>query len=186
MAEWFDSGTCMKELWLAAVFCATSGLAASAASLTVSDNAVDLPEVARTTTAVLLDAGLPAHSSGGGKFTVEARRVHCDQNSRGPFDASNPVAGLSTVKCRINSKNLKDTKAGTPFGEARVLNDLLIKIQQAGGGGSLQFNDCASGGYCGTYALSIKCTIDTKIEGFNGDGRWSCIYTDLNGPIEPK
>jgi hypothetical protein len=33
-------------------------------------------------------------------------------------------------------------------------------------------------GYCGTFAKSIKCTIDTKIDNFSNGGRWSCVFTD--------
>jgi hypothetical protein len=149
-----------------------------AASVTVSDTSAALPGVAADTTAILLDAGLPAHSSGGGKFKVEARGFHCDRRSNGPLDAADPHAGLPTLKCRLNAKNLKDTKTGRPFAEARAMTDLLQKIQDSSASGGVQFGDCASGGYCGTYARSITCTIDTSIDNFNNGGRWACTYTD--------
>jgi hypothetical protein len=148
-----------------------------AASVTVSDTSAALPGVAADTTAILLDAGLPARRSGGGKFTVEARGFHCDRRSNGPLDAADPHAALPTLKCRLNAKNLKDTKTGRPFAEARAMTDLLQKIQDSSGSGA-QFGDCASGGYCGTYARSIACTIDTSIDNFNNGGRWACAYTD--------
>jgi hypothetical protein len=46
-------------------------------------------------------------------------------------------------------------------------------VQDAGG---VSFSDCAMG-YCGTFANSIKCTIDTTVDNFT-DGRWSCVFTD--------
>jgi hypothetical protein len=33
-------------------------------------------------------------------------------------------------------------------------------------------------GYCGIFAKSIRCTIDTKIGDFGKSGRWSCVFTD--------
>jgi hypothetical protein len=51
-------------------------------------------------------------------------------------------------------------------------------LQKAEGpGGGVAFTDCAMG-YCGTFAKSIKCTIDTKIDNFSNGGRWSCVFTD--------
>jgi hypothetical protein len=168
----------MKVLWAAVFFSLASTSAGMAASVTVSDSSTVLPGVAATTTAVLLDAGLTTQNIGGGKYTVTAKKFHCDQYSRGALDPSNRLAALPTVKCRINSKNVKDTTVGNKFGEARTMNDLLLKIQGSSASGGTQFNDCASGGYCGTYAKSIKCTIDTTIANFNNGGRWSCLYTD--------
>jgi hypothetical protein len=34
------------------------------------------------------------------------------------------------------------------------------------------------GGYCGTFARSISCTIDTTIDNLNNGGRWICTFTD--------
>ena len=57
--------------------------------------------------------------------------------------------------------------------------DLLQKVQDSKAGASPgpAFTDCAMG-YCGTFAKSIKCTIDTKIDNFSNGGRWTCVYTD--------
>jgi hypothetical protein len=33
-------------------------------------------------------------------------------------------------------------------------------------------------GYCGTFAKSIACTIDTNIQNFSNGGRWSCTFVD--------
>jgi hypothetical protein len=151
---------------------------ASAASVTVSDTSSTLPGVALDTTAILIDAGLQPHNAGGGKFTVEAKGFHCDRRSNAPVDAADPHAGVPTLKCRINAKNEKDTKSGQPFAEARAMSDLLEKIQNAGNNGGVAFSDCAMGGYCGTIARAISCTIDTKIENLDNGGRWSCTFTD--------
>jgi hypothetical protein len=50
--------------------------AAPAASVTVSDTASGLPGVALDAIAMLVDAGLPLRSSGGGKLTVEVKGFH--------------------------------------------------------------------------------------------------------------
>jgi hypothetical protein len=168
----------MKALWIAAAFSLASTSAGFAASVTVSDTSTVLPGVANATIAVLLDAGLTTHSIGGGKYTVEAKKFHCDQRSNAALDPSNKLAALGTTKCRVNSKNTMNTTAGTKFGEARTMIDLLGKIQSSTASGGTAFTDCASGGYCGTYAKSIKCTIDTGNTNLSNGGRWSCVYTD--------
>ena len=150
--------------------------AAAAASVTVSDTTPGLPGVAVEVTAMLVDAGLPVRGSG--KLTVEIKGFHCDSRSNAPLDAADPHAGLPTLKCRINAKNEKDGKSGQPFAEARALTHLLDKIQNAKDNGGVAFGDCAMGGYCGTFARSISCTIDTKVESFINSGRWSCTFTD--------
>jgi hypothetical protein len=162
---------------LVASACAWAMLgAAQAASVTVLDNSPALPDVAANTTALLIDAGHPVHHAGGGKHTVEAKNYHCDQRNNGALDPSDVHAGLPSEKCRINTKNQKDTHSGTVFGDHRELTELLLKIQNSNAGGGTAFSDCAMG-YCGVFAKSIKCTIDTKVEKF-GDGRWSCTYVD--------
>jgi hypothetical protein len=125
---------------------------------------------------MLVDAGLPVRGSG--KLTVEVKGFHCDSRSNGALDAADPHGGLPTLKCRINAKNEKDGKSGQPFAEARAMTHLLDKIQNAKDNGGVAFGDCAMGGYCGTFARSISCTIDTKIENFINSGRWSCTFTD--------
>jgi hypothetical protein len=150
--------------------------AAAAASVTVSDTTPGLPGVAVEVTAMLVDAGLPVRGSG--KLTVEVKGFHCDSRSNGALDAADPHGGLPTLKCRINAKNEKDGKSGQPFAEARALTHLLDKIQNAKDNGGVAFGDCAMGGYCGTFARSISCTIDTKVESFINSGRWSCTFTD--------
>jgi hypothetical protein len=149
-----------------------------AASVTISDTSSALPGVAAEVSAMLIDAGLPPQNSGGGKLTVEAHGFHCDRRSNAPLDAADPHAGLPTLKCRLNAKNLRDTKTGQPFAEARAVTDLLQKIQDSGESGGVQFGDCAMGGYCGTFVPSIKCTINTIIENFSNGGRWACAFSD--------
>ncbi|HWF96891.1 MAG TPA: hypothetical protein VG291_18200 [Xanthobacteraceae bacterium] len=163
-------------LVIAGLLCGVS--AAPAASVTISDTASGLPGVALDATAMLVDAGLPVRSSGGGKLTVEVKGLHCDSRSNGPLVAADPHAGLPTLKCRINAKNEKDSRSGQPFAEARAMTDLLQKIQDAKGNGGVAFGDCAMGGYCGTFARSISCTIDTMVENFINGGRWTCTFTD--------
>ncbi len=150
--------------------------AAGAASVTVSDTAPGLPGVALEATAILVDAGLPVRGSG--KLTVEVKGFHCDSRSNAPLDAADPHAGLPSLQCRINAKNERDTKSGQPFAEARAMTHLLDKIQNAKDNGGVAFGDCAMGGYCGTFARSISCSIDTKVENFINGGRWSCTFTD--------
>jgi hypothetical protein len=165
----------MKAVWLAFVFLWPAVSASHAASVTVADSSTTLQGVAAATTAALIDARLRVRNAGGGNFTVEARGLHCDSYSNAPLDAADPHAGLPTLKCRVHARNKKDTRSGRRFGDGRAINDLLQKVQDAGG---IQLIDCASGGYCGTFAKSIKCTINTTIDNFNNGGRWSCVFTD--------
>jgi hypothetical protein len=163
---------------LAASACALAMTCPSqGASVTVADNSAALPDVAVSTTALLIDAGLTVHNAGGGKFTVVAKNYHCDQRNNGALPAPDVHAGLQSEKCRINSKNQKDTTKGTPFGDHRELTELLLKIQNSSANGGTSFSDCAMG-YCGVFAKSITCSIDTNVENFGGGGRWSCTYVD--------
>ncbi len=167
----------MKALFLAC-FCmmalATPGLAAS---VTVTDSSTVLPNAANDTTALLLDAGLTVTNAGGGKYIVVANNFHCDERNNGALGASDVHAGLETLKCRINSQNQKGTTAGTPFGDQRALHHLLQTVQDSSAAGGTVFTDCAMG-YCGTFAKSITCTIDTTIQNFSNGGRWSCTFVD--------
>ena len=163
----------MKTL-LASICCLVLTAASYAASVTVSDKSSTLSLVAAATTALLLDAGIKPQNAGRGVLTVEAKNFRCDQHSNAAVDASNARAALPTLRCRINSQNKRGATGGTPFGEGRAMTGLLEKVQEAGGAA---FTDCAMG-YCGTFAKSIKCTIDTKIGNFSNGGRWTCVYTD--------
>jgi hypothetical protein len=104
---------------------------------------------------------------------VDAKNFHCDQ----ALDASSVRAGLPTLKCRINSQNKRGTTVGQRFGEGRAMTELLQKVQGSNPPGGAAFSDCGMG-YCGIFAKSIKCTIDTKIGNFSNGGRWSCVFTD--------
>jgi len=126
------------------------------ASVTVSDTSAVLPGVARSTTALLVDAGLTLHHTGRGKFVVQAAKIHCDQRSNQAVDPASPKSGLPSARCRLNAENLQDTKTGQLFGDALVMLDLLQKIQGSSASGGTQFIDCASGGYCGTYTKFIR------------------------------
>jgi hypothetical protein len=120
---------------------------------------------------------MPAQNAGGGIYTVVAKNFHCDELNNGALGPSDVHAGLETLQCRINSKNQKGTKAGTPFGDQRALRHLLQTIQNSSVGGGTVFTDCATG-YCGTFAKSITCTIDTTIQNYSNGGRWSCTYVE--------
>jgi hypothetical protein len=151
--------------------------AAGAASVTVPDNSTGLAGVAAATTALLLDAGVKPQNAGGGVFVLDAKNFHCDQNLNGALDASNVRAGLPALKCRINSQNKRGTSAGQPFGEGRAMTEQLQRVQGSNPPGGAAFSDCGMG-YCGIFAKSIKCTIDTKIGNFSNGGRWTCVFTD--------
>ena len=151
--------------------------AAGAASVTVPDNSTGLAGVAAATTALLLDAGVKPQNTGGGVFVLDAKNFHCDQNLNGALNASNVRAGLPALKCRINSQNKRGTSVGQPFGEGRAMTKLLQKVQGSNPPGGAAFSDCGMG-YCGIFAKSIKCTLDTKIGNFSNGGRWSCVFTD--------
>jgi hypothetical protein len=165
----------MKGLVIASTWSLVMTSVALSASVTVSDQSPALPGVAATATALLLDAGLKPQNAGNGVVVVEAKNFHCDQHSNAALDASNPRAGLPTLKCRINSENKRGTAAGQIFGEGRAMTDLLQKVGGPNSGAA--FTDCAMG-YCGIFAKSIKCTIDTRIENFSNGGRWTCVFTD--------
>ena len=165
----------MKALVVASIGSLAMTCAALAAAVTVPDTSTALPGVAAATTALLLDAGLKPQNAGNGVVVIEAKDFHCDQHSNAAADASNVRAGLPTLKCRINSQNKRGTTAGQVFGEGRAMADLLQKVGGPDTGAA--FTDCAMG-YCGTFAKSIKCTIDTKIDNFSNGGRWTCVFTD--------
>lgn len=133
----------------------------------------DSTSVAATTAALLFDAGVVPKEARGGVFVVEARNLHCDQYSNMALDHSNPRAALPSIKCRINSENKRRAQSGQAFGEGRAMAELLHKAKVEGG---VDFSDCAIGGYCGVFAKSIKCTIDTKNDDIGGGRRWSCMF----------
>jgi hypothetical protein len=60
----------------------------------------------------------------------------------------------------------------------RAILELLDRIQNSTASNNAVFTDCASGGYCGTFAKSIKCTINTAIANLSNGGRWSCEFKD--------
>jgi hypothetical protein len=166
----------MKAL-LASVCFIFPASAAGAASVAVPDTSTSLAGVAAATTALLLDAGLKPQNAGGEVFVLDAKNFHCDQHLNGALDASSVRAGLPTLKCRINSQNKRGTTAGQPFGEGRAMTELLQKVQGSNPPGGTAFSDCGMG-YCGIFAKSIRCAIDTKIGNFSNGGRWSCVFTD--------
>jgi hypothetical protein len=168
----------MKTVRIASVYILALISPSFGASVTVPDTSTALPGVAAATLALVVDAGLTIKKTESGKFIVEVRNFHCDQYSRDSFDASDRLAGLSTIKCRIEASNLKDTQTGRPFVDSRAMNDLLQRIQDASVNGNVHFSDCAMGGYCGTYVKSITCAINTAIQNFNNGGRWACTFVD--------
>jgi hypothetical protein len=145
------------------------------ASVTVSDQSKTQPGVAKLTTEILLDAGLPVRKIGKDRFVVEATGFHCDRRSNGALDAADPHAGIESDQCRIKAENQKETTTGQPFGDFHAMVDLLDKIQQENQ--SINFSDCAMG-YCGLFVKSISCTVRAAVQNFENGGRWQCTYTD--------
>jgi hypothetical protein len=166
----------MKAILITSASFLTLTTACYAASVMVSDTSPGLAGVAATITALLLDAGAKVQSAGGGIFVVEVKNFHCDQRSNAALDSKSVRAGLPALRCRINAQNIRDATGGQPFGEARAIT-ILQKVQDSKAGSGPAFTDCAMG-YCGTFAKSIKCTVDTKADDFGKGGRWSCDFTD--------
>jgi len=164
----------MRTLFAASICSFALTNAALSATVTVPDNSSTLAGVAAAATALLLDSGLKPKNAGGGVLVVEAKNFHCDQLSNAAMDAKSMHAGLPTLRCRTNSPNKRGATSGPLFGDGRAMIDLLQKVQNAGGAA---FTDCAMG-YCGTFAKSIKCTIDTKVDNYSNGGRWTCTFTD--------
>jgi hypothetical protein len=162
----------MKAVLAASVCSIISTSAALSASVTLAGNSTS---VAATTAALLLDAGVSPKDAGGGVFVVEAKNFHCDQHSNAAVDSSNAHAALPSIKCRINSRNKRGAQSGQAFGEGRAMAEVLQKAQADG---VVEFTDCAMGGYCGIFAKTIKCTVDTKIDDVGDGRRWSCILDD--------
>jgi hypothetical protein len=162
----------MKAVLAASVCSIISTSAAFSASVTLAGNSTG---VAAAIAALLLDAGVTPKDAGGGVFVVEAKNFHCDQHSNAAVDSSNARAALPSIKCRINSRNQRGARSGQAFGEGRAMLELLQKAQAEGG---VEFTDCAMGGYCGTFAKMIKCTVDTKIDDVGDSRRWNCIFDD--------
>jgi hypothetical protein len=162
----------MKMLVATSVCSIVSTSAALSAPVTVAGNSASL---AATAAALLLDAGVVPKNVEDGLFVLEVKNFHCDQYSNAAVDASNARAALSTIKCRINSRNKRGAQSGQTFGEGRAMVELLQKAQAGAG---VEFTDCAMGGYCSIFAKTIKCTVDTKIDAFGDGHRWSCIFDD--------
>jgi hypothetical protein len=148
-----------------------------AATVIVSNDTGDLGNVAADMTAALLSSELVPLDVGDGQFALEAFYIHCSERSHTNWDSANPLAGLRTVVCRMNSEEGVDTKKGQVLADGQVLVDLLVKIQSSPNNGGVRFRDCAMGGYCGTFLKSIRCTINTLVE-VSVRGRWSCVLVD--------
>jgi hypothetical protein len=148
---------------------------ALAASVTVKSNDAKeaLQPLPQKTIGILTDAGFKLKDAGNGVFTVEVKNYHCDYRHRGAWPSEDPVAGVPTTVCRYNSKNVQDTKKGRIFREAYGMDSVLSVLDTEGG---VLFTDCGMG-YCGTFAKSISCSVDTKIQEFSA-GRFACTYTD--------
>jgi hypothetical protein len=164
----------IRALALFAVILFVTLTPAAATTITITDGATDLPETARETISILMDAGLPVRRIGDHRFVIEVHGFHCDLRSRGAYDPDDPRAGVPTRRCRVGAENGQDTRTGKTFGEGRALLGILEGIAKQKG---LQFADCAMG-YCGAYAANIRCTINTTVESFDKGGRWACAYTD--------
>lgn len=162
----------MKNLALILAFLAP---AAFATSITVKSDDLKqaLAPLPQATIGLLSDLGFKLQDAGNGVFTVEVKNLHCDYRHRGAWPQEHPLAGVQTTICRYNSENVMNTTKGRLFKESRGLNDILNVLDQQG---TVVFTDCAMG-YCGTFAASISCTVDTKVQQFL-KGRFACTYTD--------
>ena len=100
----------------------------------------------------------------------------------------NPAAQQAFLQILASSLTAAEQKATATQGRVterrlnayeyeNALRDLLQKIQESSASGGTTFIDCATG-YCGVFAKSITCTIDTNIQDFATGGRWSCTYVD--------
>src|SRR5579871_342418 len=168
----------MKTFCVASIYLLIFMSASFGALVTVPDTSAELPDVAAATIALLIDDGTAVKKGEARKFIVKVDNFHCDQYSRGPFDASDPLADLPTIKCRTGAENIKGTETGRPFTDSRAMSYLLQKIQNSSASNGVQFGDCAMGGYCSTFLKSISCTINTAIENFDKGGRWACTFVD--------
>jgi hypothetical protein len=165
----------MKSVGTAMVLLLFTVVPGWSASITVSDQSKTLPGVAKATTTILLNAGLPVRKIGKDRFVVEATGFHCDRHSNGALDYSDPSAGIESEKCRIKAENQKDTTTGQPFGDFHAMVALLDEIQQKNE--NFNASDCGMG-YCGLFIKNITCTIRTDVQNFDDGGRWQCTYAD--------
>jgi hypothetical protein len=152
---------------LALVFACFLAITARAETISFSDQDPneDRASIAVELISALRDGGLKFKAGENGTFTISAKNIRCDSRHNGALDSADPQAGVPTTKCRINTRNVRDSRKGSSLREASDLNNLLAV--------RLELGDCAMG-YCGVWAQSIQCTVDTKVEQFIGGGRFRC------------
>ena len=152
---------------------------AMAGSITVGSGPAEHPalrQLPAETIGLLSDNGLTMNYLGRGVYEIALYDFHCDMRSRGPFGPEQPLAGISTTTCLMNSEDKADTTFGVPFSEGRILTSILGKLSEMAPMAT-SFTSCAAGGYCGTFASSIVCKVNTRVAD-QADGRYTCTYTD--------
>ena len=133
-----------------------------------------LTEVPQELLGILLDQGLKLTKASNGLFTLKVSKIHCDILGRPALDTE--IAGIRTVKCRVNSEPVMFTKKGALVKEGRALVDVLTKIERDSEE-AIAFSDCSMGGKCSADVGTIICTVDTKIETFS-EGRFACTLAN--------
>ena len=154
----------------------------SATTLTITSNEKTekqaLQPLAAQLVSTMHNMGAPFVDLGNGVYTMGIRGLHCDEYYNTAIDPERPEFMIPDIKCRGAAKNEKDTTTGTPFHEALPLRNVLNDIQNAATDSAIYFVDCAMG-YCGTYAKTVECWIDTKIV-TQSEGRFRCRLDDGN------
>lgn len=145
---------------------------AFAETITISDRDADENRAALAVELIstLRDGGLKFKKTKDGEFVVSARNIRCDSRHNGALGPEDPQAGVPTTKCRVNTENERDSRKGKALDSSALYNLLGVR---------LELGDCAMG-YCGLWAQSIHCTVDTKVEQFIGGGRFSCTVNTGN------
>lgn len=158
---------------LALVFACFLTVTAQAETISFSDQDPneDRASIAVELISALRDGGLKFKAAENGTYSISAKNLRCDSRHNGALDSANPEAGVPSTKCRINTKNVRDSKRGSALLESSAVNSLLA--------GRLELGDCAMG-YCGLWIESLNCTVDTKVEEFIGGGRFSCTVDTGN------
>lgn len=141
-------------------------LSASATEITFSDTDPDESKAtaALETITILRNSGLSFKALSEGVFQISAKNILCETSHNGALGGENPDASVARNSCRINSSHKQHSKKGKRLAESSPLLEILNRFE---------LSDCAMG-YCGTFLTSLDCTVDTKVDSFNGQGRFSC------------
>jgi len=154
----------MKTLMLIALLISGS---AFAQTITLSDRDPneERAEIPALLVSTLIGSGLKFRALNDGIYAITAKNVHCESRHNGPLGAENPMAGVPTQICRVNSEEVRDSTRGRRLGEASALWELLVRME---------IGDCSLGGYCAAFMKSVNCTVDTNVEALKASGRFAC------------